>query len=239
MIEMPDIPAFLRRGLALPATEENEMGRPKGSKNRPKVLPDETAARAVKNGSSPGHNKPTADMTEDQRRALALQHKAAYEKALAVKKDGDAKFKNACKLIKADVGTDGVDLIKDMILAESEEGEAQLKARMERAMRAARYMSAPLGSQFEMFDGDRTPAVDRARDEGKKAGMEGAHCKPPYDTSVPQHDAWIEGWHEGQKALFAIQRTEDGEAFDEADAGEDVGAAIDQIGDAEPTYAVQ
>lgn len=181
------------------------------------------------NGAGPGHNKPPGGMTEDQRQALAIQHKASYEKHLAAKKAADAAFKNACKLAKAEIGADAIDLIKDMILAESEEGEATIKARIERQLRAARYMAAPLGNQFGLFDEDRTPGVDQARAEGKKAGMEGVSCKPPYDSSVPQHDAWIEGWQDGQKAIFAIRREEDGAAFDEADAlpGAEVNAGDD------------
>jgi ribosome modulation factor len=67
-----------------------------------------------------------------------------------------------------------------------------------------------------MFAGpDRTPAVDRARAEGKRAGMNGESMKPPYDTTLPQHDQWVEGWHEGQKAIFAIQRKDDGALFDQ------------------------
>ncbi len=198
------------------------MGRPKGSKNRPKVPPDESAAAAINgNGAAPGHDKKPAagSLTEAQRQALALQHKAGYEAALAVKKAGDAKFKNACKLIKAEVGADGVDLIKDMLLAETEEGEAELKARIERALRAANYMAAPLGGQLGLLDdADRVPAVDQAKAEGRRDGMLGKTLHNPYDPSVPQHAAYAEGWHEGQAELFAIQRTEDGEAFDAADA---------------------
>ena len=196
------------------------MGRPKGSKNRPKVQPGESAAAAINgNGAEPGHNAPMADITEDQRQALALQHKKRRIALVEAKDRAVAALRNQKKMEKAELGQDGPALIDDMTALDTEEGEARVKADIERKMRAARYMAAPLGNQFGLFDDeDRTPAVDRARAEGRRAGMEGVACKPPYDPSVPQHAAWIEGWQDGQKALFAIQRTEDGEAFDAADA---------------------
>ena len=188
------------------------MARPKGSKNKPKA--DADAKTAVNGNGGIGHN---SELTDDQKQALALHHKAAYEAKLAAKKKADAEFKNACKLAKAEIAwTDGVALIKDMILAETEEGEADLRARMNRALLAARYMAVPLGSQFEMFDEDRTPAIDRARAEGRRDGMADKPLANPYDPSVPQADAYADGWHEGRKARAEAQRKRDGALFDGA-----------------------
>ena len=191
------------------------MARPKGSKNKPKA---DKAATAAPAGNGIGHNGPPAELTEDQKQALALHHKAAYEAKLAAKKKADADLKNACKLAKAEITwTDGVGLIKDMILAESEEGEAELRARMKRAALAAKYVAAPLGSQFDMFDDeDRTPAVERAFAEGKRDGMADKPLSNPYDASVPQADQYAEGWHEGRKARAEAQRKRDGALFDAA-----------------------
>ena len=192
------------------------MARPKGSKNKPKT--DQADGKAKSGNGGLGHNGPPAELTEDQKQALAIHHKANYEAKLAAKKKGDAELKNACKLAKAEITwTDGVGLIKDMILAESEEGEAELRARMNRAMLAAKYMAAPLGSQFDMFDDeDRTPAVDRAFAEGRRDGMADKQLQNPYDPAVPQADQYAEGWHEGRKARAEAQRKRDGVLFDAA-----------------------
>lgn len=161
-----------------------------------------------------GHNSKTtvADLTDEQRQVLTFQHKKAYERDLAAKKAGDAKLKNTCKLIKAELGDDGVDLIKDMIALESDDGETKIRAEMERKMRAARYMAAPLGSQFEMFE-DREPGVDRAFAEGKRDAMAGQPLDNPYDPSVPQSDQYAQGWHAGQKAVMDAQRSRDDRDF--------------------------
>ena len=187
-------------------------GRPKGSKNKT----PETEAPPASNGV--GHNG-APGLTDDQTAALFFQHKKAYSAALAVKKDADAKFKNACKLAKSELGDDAVPSIKDALLLETEEGEAKIKAEIERKMRIARWMAVPFGSQPDFFEEDRTPAVDRARAEGKRDGLSGVSLKPPYDPSLPQYEAYAEGWHEGQAASFAIQRTEDAALFDDAPSG--------------------
>lgn len=243
-----EIPAFLRRT----STDERTPAMARKKKQTEPETPSNEAANHVDPAAGPGHNsgeaapKKPADLTEDQRQALAFSHKRQYEAALAKKKAADAEFKNACKRIKAELGDEGVDLIKDMILIATEEGEAKIRAAMERQMRAARYMAAPLGAQFEMFDADRTPAVDRARAEGRRDAMAGEALVNPYDSSVPQADAYAEGWHEGQKAAIEAQKVADGALFDAAEreveekgiagAVADTMRELDAVGDQEPTY---
>lgn len=159
------------------------------------------------------------ELTDDQRQALFFNHKRAYEASLAKKKEADAAFKNVCKLAKAELGDDAVKSIKDAILLDSPEGEAQLQAEIVRVMRIARWMNIPFGAQPDMFSdfSDPRPATERARAEGKKSGMEGLVCKPPYAPTLPQADEWTEGWREGQRAIFSIQKTADGDVFDASD----------------------
>lgn len=162
----------------------------------------------------PGHNskaKP-AELTEEQRQALALQWKKKYQTDLGLKKAADAALKNTGKLIKAELGADGLDLIKDMILLETDDGEEKLRARAERAKRAAMYMAAPLGSQFDFFE-DRMPATDRAFAEGKRDAMSDKPLANPYDPSVPQFGQYAEGWHAGQRALIEAQKARDDRDF--------------------------
>lgn len=169
------------------------MGRPSGSRNKPKD--DAAPTHGV------GHNAQSSDLTDDERRALTFQHKRHYEEALATKKAADAALKNVCKKAKAECGDHAVADIKDLIVMDEPAGELALRAEVERKLRVARWSNAPMGTQFGLFDPDRTPAVDRAFEEGKKAGMEGKSCAPPHDASVPQYKQWMDGWNEGQAIL--------------------------------------
>lgn len=209
------------------------MPRPKGSKNR-KTLEREEAEAKASGSDTPapasangiGHNGPPpdkpAELTDEQKQTLALQHKHKL-KALIEEKDSIVgKIRSAKKVIKADLGKDGVGLVEDMIKLETEEGEADMHARMERAMRAARYMATSLGTQFQLFE-DRQPAAERAAAEGRRDGMAGKTLNPGeagYQSGTPQYDAYANAWHGGQKALFAIQKMEDGALFDGAPSTE-------------------
>jgi hypothetical protein len=191
-----------------------------------------------------GHNSKAAppDLTEEQRMALAHQWKKKYQADLGAKKAADAVLKNTGKLIKAELGADGLDLIKDMILLETDDGEEKLRARAERAKRAAMYMAAPLGSQFDFFE-DRMPAEDRAFAEGKRDAMAGEALVNDYDPSVPQHNAYAEGWHAGQRAVIDAQKARDARDFgtvspEEAAALAEIDAAggVGKIGTKAATY---
>jgi hypothetical protein len=166
------------------------MGRPKGSKNRPKLVPAADAPTPAA-----GHNQ----LTDEQMQALFFQHKRRYEAALAVKKKSDADFKQACKLAKSEVGDDAVERIKYAIELETDEGEAKLKARMERQAEVARWMGLPIGAQGGLFEVDRIPADDRAHGEGKRAGMEAKERRSPYDPATSQARSWMDGYDAGQE----------------------------------------
>lgn len=153
--------------------------------------------------SSAGHNLET--LTEDQRYALTVQHRRKYETALAAKRKADAELKNVCKIAHAELGDTAIDDIKDMIAGSTPEGEEALLARMraeeERRARMARWLGLAPGAQPSMFEDDRTPASDRAFAEGKRIGLAGDPCAPPYDPNTEQHRRWMEGFHEGQAVL--------------------------------------
>jgi hypothetical protein len=174
------------------------MGRKPGSKNKPKQDGDAKAAEP-----SMGHNGgPKVELTEEQRQALFFnQHLPKYKAALAQKKAADKHLKDVAKLARADLGENAVADIKLAIEAETPEGEAAIKARMESQARLLRWLGLPVGEQGTLFPTDLTPAVDKARADGKRAGFKGETCSPPHDPSVPQHAAWIEGWHDGQAVL--------------------------------------
>jgi hypothetical protein len=171
------------------------MARKKKQKDIEEAISETNAAPAAN-----GHNKP--ELTDDERRALLLQHKTHYEESLAAKKVADAAFKNTCKRAKAECGKDAVAEIKDAIALCEPGGQMALEAEVTRKHRIARWMGLPIGAEpvlFEMVD--RRQAIDIAYDAGKSGGMQGIVCQPPYDPSVPQYQRWIEGWHDGQDIL--------------------------------------
>lgn len=218
--DMEDIPAILRR------TEEGQTDMAKRGR-KPKNETEAKGAEAAPADNGAGHNA-NGGLTDTQMQALALQWKRKLSGLIEEKDSVVAKIRNAKKQIKAELGEDGVLLVEDMMKLETDTGEAELQKRMERAIRAAKYMAATLGTQFQLFE-DRTPAADRAALEGKRDGMAGKTLHSPYAPGTPQNDAYIQAWHDGQKALFGIQKKEDGELFD--------AAADTPIGDQPATYA--
>lgn len=141
-----------------------------------------------------------SELTDDERRALLFQHVSEYERALSAKKTADANLKNICKVAKAELGKSAVHDIKDVIALREPGGEVALRDEIERKLRNARYVNAPLGHQFS-FSEDMRPAVDQAFEQGKVRGLEGGDMTPPYDPSLPQYQRWLEGWHAGQDIL--------------------------------------
>ncbi len=189
-------------------------------------MPSKKAEQAPGSGTpGPGHNGPPPPLTDEQRQALFFQHKRKYSAALAIKKEADAAFKNACKKAKAELGPSAVDSIKDALLLETPEGAALIEANIRRQAEIAKWMAVPFGKQADMFDGDMMPAVDRAKAEGRRDGLAGKTLAPPYDPSVPQYDAYAEAWHAAQGELFNIQRTRDASEFEGEEEGESEEAA--------------
>jgi hypothetical protein len=79
-----------------------------------------------------------SDLTDDELCALTYQWKRDYEIALADKKAADAELKNVCKRAKAELGPRALDLIKGLILLETPEGEASMRAAIEQQIRIAK-----------------------------------------------------------------------------------------------------
>lgn len=182
------------------------------------------------------------ELTDEEQQTLFLMHKREYEAALAAKKKADAEFKNTCKLAKSELGKHAVAMIKDAIALETEAGEEDIQADIERKLKVARWMAVPLGSQMEMFE-DRTPAVDRAKAEGLRDGKAGKPFTTEHQRGTEQFEAYSDGYAAGQKAIFAIQRKEDAELFeeegdgdDEAGNHEDEAGGDEILGDQQPSY---
>jgi hypothetical protein len=86
------------------------------------------------------------------------------------------------------------------IRLQTPDGEAAIREKFADQIQAAKWAGSPIGTQFSFELEDRTPAVDRAFDEGKMCAMEGGRASPPYDPSVPQHQEWLRGFHSVQDA---------------------------------------
>lgn len=147
-----------------------------------------------------------SELTEDERRALLFQHVTAYEQALATKKAADAAIKNVCKLAKSELGKSATDEIKEVIALKEPGGAEALRENIERQLKVARYVNAPVGHQFT-FTEDMRPATDQAFEAGKIQGLAGGDITPPYAPSLPQYQRWLEGWHAGQEVLTSDFRT--------------------------------
>ncbi len=151
--------------------------------------------------SKPRGAAPPREITDDDLRALAANQRPRYEKALAAKKAADKALKDVGKLIKADLGDNGLAIIKAMIELDTPEGESKVKARVSAQATALSWSSHQLGTQIllALEEPDRTPAVDRAFDEGKQASMSGKPRKPGYDPSTPQYASYMEGYDKDQE----------------------------------------
>lgn len=155
---------------------------------------------AIKAKNGAGHN---STLTDEERRALTLHHKRAYEAADALVEKAKTDRKAVADLAKADLGKGAVADIKDLI---SFADEKKAKGQIEHSLRIARWLGMPVGTTTDLFD---VPVDDRAAAEGMTAGMAGDECKPPLHLTAEGSQRWMENWHEGQKILagaFAKKR---------------------------------
>lgn len=140
------------------------------------------------------------DLSDDQRYSLAEQHRQKFENLLAAKKKADNDLKNFGKIIKADLGNDGLDQIKAIIEGKTPEGEAAIKARIQRDVQVLRWLGVPIGTQGDMFPkDDRTPLKDRAFAEGKRQGLAGENNNNPHHHTTEAHRSHNDGYAKGQE----------------------------------------
>lgn len=153
--------------------------------------------------AGPGHN---SSLTDDEKRALTLHHKTAYEAADALVEKAKADRTAIADLAKSDLGKGALADIKDMILADNPK---KMKAVLERTQRLARWAGLAIGSQPQLFEAAQVNYFE----EGKTAGMSGQTCQPPKQLAMDSAQVWISGWHEGQTVLtsaFKKKRPVDG-----------------------------
>jgi hypothetical protein len=204
-VKMQKIPSTSPNPLGFYSKRRVILGRPRGSKNRPKTI-DPAASRRKSPRTArvnTTEHKNSEPLTDEQQHHLLDQSARVYARALELKKNADAKFKLACKTIKSD----GVKLadVKTYLEAETEEGQAQIRARVEAAARIARWRNFPIGTQFTLFLEDQTPS--HSYTTGKEAGLAGLRAEAPSNANIEE---WLEGWQAGQAILAGgIATTED------------------------------
>lgn len=146
-----------------------------------------------------GHNE--GGLNDDQAQALAFMHRRSYKKAMEAKKASDAAVRNLCKLIKSEMGDDGVLEIKTMIESESEEGRAKVEARAKAISKAMAWAIGDDG-QLSMFDGKPAKTGEsKAYLDGKIAGMDDEPARSPYNEATADGEDWLRGHAAGKAVL--------------------------------------
>jgi len=149
-------------------------------------------------GANGGHNGPT----DEDRQVLFHQHFKTYVKAKTEVDAATARFRNACKLARAECGQDAVKRFRRAVELSTPEGEQRVRDELGMIVEVAKWVGSPVGTQFSFeLEPDRTPAVDRAREDGKRAGLAGEQRKPPHAPGTAQEQAWLEGHGIGQEKL--------------------------------------
>lgn len=174
----------------------------------------------------------TEDLSDDQRYSLVEQHRGTHERLLAAKKAADAALKNHGKVVKADLGKAGMAQIRAVIEAQTPEGEAAIKARIEQDAQVLRWLGVPIGSQADMFPTDRTPITERAYAEGKRQGLAGEKQSNPHAPSTEASREFLRGFADGQQTLATKGFSKLG-----PDAAADVKASA-ALGSSRPTFEV-
>ncbi len=206
-----------KSGAEVLETVKRKPGRPPNPNKTPKT---------AKAGKSPGkgHNQPPAGPNPDDIREAFLVHRGTWNQLTAAQKALDKRWTDCKAALKAD----GYKVIHMQIaddLSGSPKQEAKVHVAVHDRLQVAQWVGHPMGAQLDLFaQPDRTPAVDRARDQGRQASMENKPCKPDYDPSTPQYQSYMEGYQEDQARIASgIQplKADDG---DEDDGFGDTGA---------------
>ncbi len=166
-----------------------------GPVKRGKKGSEPPAAEAV-----PGHNVGSHELTDDQKRKLAFDHADAIEKLQAQSRTLVSDIRNLYKKAKAEgYPKKRIDRIIEL---RKDGGNDKLAAELADDLEIARWLALPVGTQVDLFDlsaPDRTPAVDRAFEVGKIAGMRAERPEPPYPANSPTGQSWMRGYHAGQE----------------------------------------
>jgi hypothetical protein len=191
--------------MARPKMTDAEKAAAKAAREAAKAGAPAAADRAEARAAA---GKPTADAPkatatprgvnpefDHEERALFLQHLPTIKRLRAASESAIGSLRAAYRIAKAEGAFTKRDF--DVAIAvETAENEAKERAKIARALKIAKMCGSSLGNQLDMFlEPDRTPAVDRAYDEGERDALQNIPARPSYDPSTPQYARYLEGFH--------------------------------------------
>lgn len=144
-----------------------------------------------------GHNQPNIRETE----VLFFVNRRNYLAALEDQKAANKAMKDIGKTIKADLGVNGLTMIKAYEKSQTPEGKAEIQAKQEAERQAMAFAGIPINTQLDLLT-DRMPLVERAFRDGREAGLRGDTLANPYNEGSPEGQEYAKGWHDGQGDLF-------------------------------------
>jgi len=142
----------------------------------------------------------TTELTPEEREALFFHHlNPIVAQAAAVQRERE-ELNRLRKLAKADGFK--LALIDEAMRMNDIEDDSIIVDEMKEWMQIAAWMGLPVGQQIDLFsEPDRTPLTDAAFAAGRTAGLLARDPKPPHEESTEAGQAWMRGWHEGQRMM--------------------------------------
>ena len=138
---------------------------------------------------------------DPEAKSLFLQHNKEIEIQRAKLARAGSDLRNLYKSAKAQGGFEKADF-DYAAEVKTAEAEAKTRAKIVRRLQIARYMGSDLGAQLDFFnEPDRTPAVDRAYNEGETASMQNEKAAPAYAPDTEQFRMYMTGFHDHQAKL--------------------------------------
>jgi hypothetical protein len=142
--------------------------------------------------------KPSAEQLSDQeRQRLLLAHRRRLKPLLLAEANAKAAVTKAFELAKKEGVTK-----KDITLAiqaETEEGEAKIRAEIERVLTVTRWVGSDIGVQLDLFP--KASAAEQAFEDGKRTALDDKPRKPPNGLSQAGEKRWFDGFDQGRVAL--------------------------------------
>lgn len=174
-------------------------GAPKKQKTKPDA-PGAVEAAPPPAGDNSGDKTKASRLTDSEERELFASHRTIWNGLTAQQKLLDEKWSRAKGALKGD----GFKVLH-MQIADSlinPKGEKKIHAEVRDRLWVARMIGHALGKQMDLFEApDRTPAVDRAYDEGRTASIDNEPRKPPHHPSTAQYGEWLRGYGDHQEEL--------------------------------------
>lgn len=174
------------------------------------------------------------ELTDGQIYSRTEDKRQEYERLLTAKTLANTNFLNFCKETRKLLGDSAIDDIKELIAGETPEGEARLKAQVERRLRVLRWMEVPIGTHGELFPAiDAAPITERSFNTGRRHALAGDPRNNQHHHTTEAHRSYEAGFLKGQdeKITAGIKPLEPAESADVKKSA--------AIGSSRPSYQVQ